>query len=91
MQEPKSKKTRISVRVNEEDKIEAQKIYKSLGLDLSTAINMFIRQTVRTKSLPVQTSLIPDEVLKARDDAINGKNLQTFSSIKELERAINED
>ena len=43
---------RINVRVNKDDKEKAIKLYKSLGLDMSTAINMFIKQSLLTQSIP---------------------------------------
>ena len=44
--------THINIRSDVETKSKAQKIFASLGLDMSTAINMFLRQTVRQNDLP---------------------------------------
>ena len=42
----------INVRTDAELKIQAQKIFESIGLDLSTAVNLFLKQTVRANNLP---------------------------------------
>lgn len=41
-----------SVKLDEETKKEAQKLFKDLGLNLSTAINIFLKQAVREKGIP---------------------------------------
>ncbi|MFC6253560.1 type II toxin-antitoxin system RelB/DinJ family antitoxin [Secundilactobacillus hailunensis] len=92
MSKIESKNARISIRVDKQTKEEAQKIYTELGLDLSTAINIFLTQTVRTQSLPLnKLSLIPDDVNQARTDTLHNRNLTSFNSVKELEDYINED
>jgi DNA-damage-inducible protein J len=42
----------INVRTDAEIKAQAQRIFESIGLDLSTAVNLFLRQTVRANNLP---------------------------------------
>ncbi|MCL2049184.1 MAG: type II toxin-antitoxin system RelB/DinJ family antitoxin [Defluviitaleaceae bacterium] len=42
----------INVRTNAELKAQAQQIFESIGLDLSTAVNLFLKQTVRANNLP---------------------------------------
>jgi DNA-damage-inducible protein J len=42
----------INVRTDAELKMQAQQIFESIGLDLSTAVNLFLKQTVRANNLP---------------------------------------
>jgi DNA-damage-inducible protein J len=42
----------INVRTDADLKTQAQQIYESIGLDLSTAVNLFLKQTVRANNLP---------------------------------------
>ena len=42
----------INVRTDAELKLKAQQIFESIGLDLSTAINLFLKQTVSANNLP---------------------------------------
>lgn len=42
----------IAVRVDDKLKAEAVELFDSLGLDITTAIKMFLIQSVQTKSIP---------------------------------------
>jgi len=42
----------INVRTDAALKAQAQQIFESIGLDLSTAVNLFLKQTVITNNLP---------------------------------------
>jgi DNA-damage-inducible protein J len=44
--------TTINIRTDSEIKRQAQRIFESLGLDMSTAVNIFLRQTVRQQDMP---------------------------------------
>ena len=42
----------INVRTDAMVKAQAQQIFESIGLDLSTAVNLFLKQTVKVNDLP---------------------------------------
>jgi DNA-damage-inducible protein J len=42
----------INIRVDSDIKNEAQEIFASLGLDMTSAITVFLRQSIRRKGLP---------------------------------------
>jgi len=42
----------INVRTDAEIKAQAQQIFESIGLDMSTAVNLFLKQTVKNNNLP---------------------------------------
>ena len=44
----------INVRVDGEIKSQAQDVFSSLGMDMSTAINIFLRQAIRKKGIPFE-------------------------------------
>jgi len=48
-----SKEAQIKFREETEIKRKAAAIFKSFGLDTSTAIRMFLRQVVRTRKIPL--------------------------------------
>ncbi len=79
-------------------KKEAQSLFESFGLNLGTAINIFLRQAVREQAreqaLPFRIGEpIPNaETLKAIKDARNGVGLSRgFSSVAELMEDLNAD
>jgi len=46
--------TTLQLRIDASTKAKAQKILKELGMDLSSAIKVFLTQVVRSKSLPIK-------------------------------------
>ncbi|MCC9790728.1 type II toxin-antitoxin system RelB/DinJ family antitoxin, partial [Streptococcus agalactiae] len=44
----------VAVRVDAQLKDEATKLFQSLGLDMSTAVKMFLIQSVKTQSIPFE-------------------------------------
>ncbi len=47
----------INIRTDKETKDEAERIFKELGLTMSTAINMFLRQVIRVQGIPFEIKL----------------------------------
>ncbi|HEO1101131.1 TPA: type II toxin-antitoxin system RelB/DinJ family antitoxin [Streptococcus agalactiae] len=44
----------LAVRVDDQLKDDATKLFQSLGLDMSTAVKMFLIQSVKTQSIPFE-------------------------------------
>ena len=54
--------TNINIRTDSRVKSEAETIFEALGLNMTTAINMFLRQTIRENGIPFELKLdIPNE------------------------------
>lgn len=49
--------TNINVRVDTQLKEEAERLFDSLGLNMSTAVNMFLKTSVRNQGLPFEITL----------------------------------
>jgi DNA-damage-inducible protein J len=47
----------INVRTDAAVKAQAQQIFESIGLDLSTAVNLFLKQAVKVNNLPFTVGL----------------------------------
>jgi len=83
-----------NIKIDEKLKQESQMLFESLGLNLSTAVNMFLRQAVREQAIPFRVgSPLPNrETLKAIEDARNGVGLSRgFSSVDELMEDLDAD
>ena len=80
----------ITVRVDEQVKRQASDIFKEVGMDMSTAINVYLRQVIRSNGVPFPVSAeTPNAVtLQAIRDADEG-NMASFSSIDELMEYLN--
>lgn len=56
-------KISTSISLDADVKDRAQSVLGELGLDLSTAVGLFLRQTIREKRIPFEVSLnVPGEV-----------------------------
>ena len=77
----------LSIRVEKEVKREAERILNELGLNLSTAVNIFLKTLIREKGIPFPLKLkentltserhelkkIPPELEKSFEDLERGK------------------
>lgn len=62
--------TNMNIRMNREVKNQAQEIFNELGLDMTTAINLFLRKAIRVRGLPFDLLLEdPKETTYATMDA----------------------
>ncbi len=87
-----SETTNISVRIDKEIKQKAEAIFNELGLNMSTAVNMFLRYSIRYGGIPFDLQLdVPNEETRAAIDDVNNKrNLsKTFDSVKDLMDDLN--
>ncbi len=49
--------TSVTMRMDCDDKARAEQIFSALGLNMSTAFNMFIKQTIRCEGIPFDVTL----------------------------------
>lgn len=84
----------LSIRIEEKTKKEAQRTLDALGLDLSTAVKMFLNQVVVEQAIPFKPSRSPKEIRAEWDrevaDALkNGKRYSTAEELfKDLQKEI---
>ena len=53
--------TNLSIRIDRNLKDEADQIFNALGMNLTTAITVFVRQSVRQKKIPFEITLSANE------------------------------
>lgn len=80
--------TNISIRMDTELKAQAEDLFAELGMNLTTAFNIFVRQAVREGGIPFDVTLRPNKdtmaaMLEAeriaRDPSVKG-----YSDVDEL-------
>ena len=74
----------VSVRMEPSLKRDAENVLRDLGLPPSQAVTLFYRQLVLRKGLPFDLKLPVEVTRKALEDAVNGRDLASFSSVDEL-------
>ncbi|HHY22968.1 MAG TPA: type II toxin-antitoxin system RelB/DinJ family antitoxin [Clostridiaceae bacterium] len=68
--------TNINVRVDSEVKQKAEAIFNELGLNMSTAMNMFLRYSIRYGGIPFDLRLdLSNEETQAAIDDVNKNRL----------------
>ena len=84
--------TNLNIRVDEELKRTAEALYSELGLNMSTAINIFLRHSVRYGGIPFNLRIErPNvETLTAIDDVNNNSDMsKSFDSVSALMDDLN--
>ena len=80
----------MSIRMDAELKKQADVMFSDMGLNMTTAMNMFLRQVVRQGRIPFEIATdIPNAetvaAIKEMDDMLSGKiPAKRYSSTKEL-------
>ncbi|MCL2006793.1 MAG: type II toxin-antitoxin system RelB/DinJ family antitoxin [Treponema sp.] len=71
--------TNLTIRIDENIKQEAETLFSKIGLNMSSAINIFFRQAIREQCIPFE--------LKPYEDYYTGENLKRLKrSIAQSER-----
>ncbi len=76
--------TTLSVRTEKELKDEVGKILDKLGLNHSTAINMYYHQIVANQGIPFSVKLPNQITLRAIDDSRKKRNSNKFEKVEDL-------
>ena len=58
----------INIRVNDEVKKEAESIFKSLGLNMSVAMNLFLKQCINENGIPFDLKLPNNETIETLEE-----------------------
>ncbi len=74
----------------------AQELFADFGLDMTTAITMFLKQSVREQRIPFEIRReIPNKrTLEAMEEALRisrDDSVKSYSTIEELKKALEED
>lgn len=86
--------TNLNIRIDKDVKESSEKVFENLGLNMSTAINIYLRQVIRVNGIPFEikgetpnndTLLAMQESLKLSQNKSIG-----YSSIEELKKSLGE-
>lgn len=87
--------TNLNIRTDKAVKEAAESIFEELGLNMTTAVNMFLRQIIRENGIPFSLKLnMPSEITMAaiaegRRIAVD-PNVKGYTSLSELKEALDE-
>ena len=89
--------TNINIRTDIPTKAKAEKLFQSLGINMTTAINMFLRKCIVTNGIPFDVNLeTPNkETIEAfkeiEEMKKNPSKYKSYSSFEELLKDIDKD
>jgi DNA-damage-inducible protein J len=87
--------TNLNIRTDKTIKDAAESIFNEFGINMTTAVNMFLRQTIRENGIPFDLKLDkPNEITKAaiaegRKIAMD-KKVKGYKSMAALRKALDE-
>ena len=73
--------TSITIRTDKEIKDKVKNLYSALGMDLTTAVNIFFRQSLLHNGMPFAVTLA---AIKEAEQMLHDPNAKRFSSVEEL-------
>ena len=79
-------------RIDENVKNEAEQLFEELGMNISTACTVFLKQAIRERKIPFEISAKEpnEDTYKAIEDAALGRNLHgPFENIVDVLEALN--
>lgn len=80
---------RLNIRIDDKLKDEANELFDDIGVDMSTIIKVFLKQSVREQRVPFILGE-PLDSAQAREEALEGKG-KIYDSVEEMMQDINED
>lgn len=88
--------TNLNIRIDKDIKEQSDKIFNELGLNMTTAINIFLRTTIREHGIPFELKLdVPNDVTEAAIEEgkklLNDSNVKKYSSMDELKAALEDE
>jgi DNA-damage-inducible protein J len=92
--------TNLNIRVDKDLKENADKLFDSLGLNMTTAMNVFLHQCVREQAIPFRIQVTPQEetpnaetraALEELQAERKKKDKKTYNSFSELLAEVSAD
>ncbi len=86
--------TNLNIRTDKAIKDQAEKIFNDLGLNMTTAVNMFLRASIRDRGIPFELKLDSpnDTTVAAIEEGrkmMNDPSAPRYSSMDEFKAALN--
>ena len=75
----------VTIRLDKKIKEEADSIFSDFGMSFNTAINLFIRQTIREQKIPFEIkrsiNCLPNDEANSSADKIIDKHIDAFKEL----------
>lgn len=86
--------TNLNIRIDKTTKDKAEEIFNELGLNMTTAINIFLRTAIREQGIPFELKLdLPNEITTASIEEgrkmLSDPSSKKYSNIDDFKNALN--
>lgn len=88
--------TNLNIRTDKEVKAAAERVFEALGLNMTTAVNIFLRQSIRENGIPFALRLdVPNDTTAAA--IAEGRRMATdktqkgYSNMDDLKAALDDE
>ena len=87
--------TNLNIKTDKTVKEKAERVFSELGINMTTAVNMFLRASIREQSIPFELKLdIPNkttiEAIEEGRRIASDPNVKGYRSMDELKAALDE-
>lgn len=84
--------TNLNIRTDKDVKEQAEQIFNELGLNMTSAVNVFLRTTIRENGIPFSLKLnVPNDVTAAVEEGrriVSDNTVKGYSSMEALKKAL---
>ncbi len=83
----------MNIRMDDQVKMQAEMLFNEMGMNMTTAINLFLRQAVRESRIPFEIKVdkpnaLTIEALQEGDRIALDKNVKGYKDMKSLREAL---
>ena len=82
--------TNLNIRIDKELKEQAEVFFNELGLNMSSAFNIFVRQSLRQGKIPFELSVVADPFYSSSNMAVLRKSVKEADEGKFVTKTIDE-
>ena len=81
----------LNIRIDSNVKKQAQELFNALGMDMTTAINVFLRKAIQRQGMPFEVTLDTRQTKEVMYESAQGKNLHgPFTSVEAMMDDLND-
>lgn len=84
--------TNLNIRIDKDVKESSEKVLEDLGINMTTAINIFLRQVIRVNGIPfeIKGNTPNQATVKAIEESVRlaNDNTKGYSNIEDLKKAL---
>jgi DNA-damage-inducible protein J len=87
---PMAETTNLNIRIDKELKERAEAFFNELGLNMSSAFNIFVRQSLRQGKIPFELSIVADPFYSSTNMAILRQSIQEANEGRFVTKTLDE-